>query len=229
MLRQGLKAATAVIGPLALRPDAPMPPAFIYLDLGNVVFFFDRDRSFVQMADASGTDASMVRRVVMDGGLQEALERGAIDWAEFHAEFCRRTGTRPDPAGLARAASDMFRLNPAMLPLIAGCRRAGVPMGILSNTCAPHWQFLVAGGYAILPGGFRELVLSHEAKSSKPDRLIYEVAAARAGVPPDRIFFCDDLASHVDAARSAGWDAEVFTSAPALTEQLSRRGLRLGV
>jgi putative hydrolase of the HAD superfamily len=206
-----------------------MPPAFIYLDLGNVVFFFDHDRSLAQMAAVSGTDPASVHRAVMAEGLQAALERGEIGWPEFHAEFCRRTATRPDPAALARAASDMFRLNTAMLPVIAGCRRAGVPLGLLSNTCDPHWPFLVAGGYAILPGGFRELVLSHEERAAKPDRIIYDVATARAGVPPERIFFCDDLAANVDAARAVGWDAEVFTSAHRLADQLARRGLRLGV
>lgn len=229
MLRGRLKAAGAAGGQVVPRHRAPMPPAFIYFDLGNVIFFFDRDRSFAAMAAVSGADAAAVEAAVMAGGLQKAIERGDIDWPEFHAEFCRRTGTRPDAAALARAASDMFTLNAAMLPIIAGCRRAGVPTGILSNTCDPHWDFLVSRGYAILPGGFREIVLSHEERSAKPDRGIYDVAAARAGVPPERIFFCDDLAPHVDTARSLGWDAEVFVSAHRLADQLARRGLRLGV
>lgn len=206
-----------------------MPPAFIYFDLGNVVFFFDRDRAFAQMAAVSGADVAAVHAVVMEGGLQKAIERGDIDWPEFHAEFCRRTGTLPDATALARAASDMFRLNTDMLPIIAGCHRAGVPLGILSNTCEPHWNFLLSGGYAILPGGFREIVLSHEERSAKPDRAIYDVATARAGVPPERIFFCDDLAPHVDTARALGWDAELFVAAHQLADQLARRGLRLGL
>jgi len=49
------------------------------------------------------------------------------------------------------------------------------------------------------------------------------------GVPPERIFFCDDLAPHIDTARSVGWDAELFVSAHQLADQLARRGLRLGV
>lgn len=206
-----------------------MPPAFIYLDLGNVIFFFDRDRAFRQMAAASGADTAAVEDAVMAGGLQQAIERGDIGWSEFHAEFCSRTGTRPDPEALARAASDMFTLNAALLPIIACCRRAGVPLGILSNTCDPHWQFLVSRGYAILPGGFREIVLSHEERAAKPDRAIYEVATARAGVAPERIFFCDDLAPHIDAARGVGWDAELFVSAHELAEQLARRGINLGL
>ncbi|MCE9630124.1 MAG: HAD family phosphatase [Planctomycetia bacterium] len=206
-----------------------MPPDFIYFDLGNVVFFFDRERAFRQMAEASGVDAARVRDAVMDGGLQQALERGDIGWGEFHAEFSRRTGTRPDPGRLARATSDMFDLNVAMLPVIAACNRAGIPLGILSNTCDPHWRFLASGDYGIVPGTFREIVLSHEVRMAKPDRGIYEFAASRAGVEPARIFFCDDLTEHVAAARAAGWDAELFTAAHVLTDQLTRRGLPLGL
>jgi len=72
-------------------------------------------------------------------------------------------------------------------------------------------------------------VLSHEAGAVKPEPAIYELAAARAGVEPGRIFFCDDLPGHVAAARAAGWDAEVFASAAMLSGQLARRGLALGL
>lgn len=206
-----------------------MPPAFVYLDLGNVVVLFDRGRAFAAMAAVSGAGAALVEETVIAGGLQRAIERGDIGWPEFHAEFCRRTGTRPDAEALAFAASDMFTLNVPLLPVIARCRRAGVPLGILSNTCDPHWRFLLAQRFAVLPGAFREVVLSHEERAAKPDPAIYAVAAARAGVPAERIFFCDDLAPHVDAARHAGWDAELFVSAHGLAEQLARRGLNLGL
>jgi FMN phosphatase YigB (HAD superfamily) len=63
----------------------------------------------------------------------------------------------------------------------------------------------------------------------KPAATIYSAAAARAGVPPGRIFFCDDIPAHVDAARQAGWDAEVFTTAADLVGALARRGLNLGL
>ena len=206
-----------------------MPPAFVYFDLGNVVFAFDRGRAFRQMAAVCGADPAVVGEVVMAGGLQERLERGDCDWEGFHAEFSRRTGTASDPEALARAASDMFALRAEILPVIAALERLGCPIGILSNTCGPHWRQLLEGRYAILPGGFREIVLSHEVRSSKPDPGIYAEAARRAGVPPERIFFCDDLPGHVAAARRAGWDAELFVSAAGLVDALARRGLNLGL
>ncbi len=205
-----------------------MPPAFVYLDLGNVMALFDRERAFRQMAAVCGAGVTTIREAVMDG-LQSDLEIGRLDWGGFHAEFSRRTGTRSDPAALAHAAADMFTLNVPMLPVIAALERTRVPLGILSNTCAIHWEHIVGLHWGILPGHFREIVLSYAEGSSKPEPALYAIAAKRAGVPPSSIFFCDDLPEHVAAARAAGWDAVIFTTAPALTRELAARGLTLGL
>ncbi len=205
-----------------------MPPAFVYFDLGNVIAAFDRERAFRRMAEACGADVSRVRAAVMDG-LQADLERGTIDWSAFHREFGRRTGTASAPETLAAAATDMFELNVGILPVVAALERRRIPIGILSNTCEIHWRHLLERGWGILPGGFRLAVLSYEVGASKPEPAIFERAAELAGTPPARIFFCDDMPEHVAAARTAGWDAEVFTSAARLADQLARRGIRLGL
>jgi len=176
-------------------------PAFFFFDLGNVLFSFDRPRAFRQMSAVCGVDPDQIHAVVMDGGLQAALERGTIDWRGFHAEFSARTGTTSDVGELAAAASDMFALNVPMVPVIAALERASCPIGILSNTCDPHWRHLVDAGFAILPGNFAPIVLSHEVGLMKPEREIYAAAASRVGVEPGRIFFCDDLPDNVAAAR----------------------------
>lgn len=204
-------------------------PEFVFLDLGNVLFAFDRDRAFRQMADVTGTTAALVEAAVMTGGLQADLEAGRLDWAGFHAEFSRRTGTTSDPAALARAASDMFTLKPDMIPVLAGLERIHCPFGILSNTCGIHWEHLRAGGWACLTGAVSQIVLSHEVGATKPDRRIFDAAATAAGVAPERIFFTDDLPEHVAGARAAGWDAEVFTTAAHLLAAFHDRGLNLGV
>ncbi len=209
-----------------LRPERP---EFVYLDMGNVIVSFDRERGLRQMAAVCGVDVTQVRAAGLDAEMHLRLERGDIDWPEYHAWFSRQTGTRSDADALAHAASDIFSLNVAMLPVIAGLERTGCPLGILSNTCAPHWEFLRACRYAVLPGNFASIVLSHEVGTVKPEPDIFAAAAARAGVAADRIFFTDDIPAHVDAARAAGWQAEVFTSAAALIDGLDRRGLRLGL
>jgi len=206
-----------------------MRPQFIYLDLGNVIVWFDHAKAWQQMADLAGIDSVAVRAAATAGGLQESLERGHIDWPQFHSQFSSRTHTATDPEALAHAASDMFSLNIGMLPVIAGLERTGCPTGILSNTCAIHWEHLLAKHYSVLPGNFVQIVLSHLVALKKPERGIYELAAERSGVRPDQIFFCDDIPAHVDAARAAGWDAEIFVSAVGLADALDRRGINLGL
>jgi len=207
----------------------PRRPDFVYLDLGNVIVSFDRPRAHRQMAHVAGLTVEEVQAALAAAELEARLERGAIGWPEFHAEFSRLTGTNPTAASLAEAASDMFALNVAMLPVIAGLERAGIPIGILSNTCGIHWDHLLAKRYAVLPGNVVAAVLSHEVAAVKPEAAIYAAAASRAGVPPERIFFCDDIPAHVEAARACGWDAEVFESAAGLIDALDRRGLNLGL
>jgi FMN phosphatase YigB (HAD superfamily) len=207
----------------------PVRPEFVFLDMGNVIVSFDRDRAFRQMAEVSGGDPATIRDVIMNGWLHDRIERGEIGWSEFHGEFSRRTGTTSNPEALAHAASDMFALKIDMLPVIAGLERTGCGLGILSNTCGPHWEHLLSRRYSVLPGNFQQIILSHEVRATKPGPDIYRLAAERVGVPPDRIFFCDDIPAHVEAARAAGWQAEVFTSAAGLIDALDRRGLKLGL
>lgn len=207
----------------------PRPPRFVYLDLGNVIALFDRQRAADNMAAVAGISPAAAHAAMFEAGLQTRLERGEIDWGEFHRSFSAITSSSSDAAALAEAASDMFTLNVSMLPVIAAIERTGCRTGILSNTCAPHWEHLVRRRFAVLPGRFGVTVLSHEAGSLKPERKIYDIAAERAGVPPGEIFFTDDMPEHVDAARAAGWDAEVFTSAHDLADRLARRGLNLGL
>lgn len=80
-----------------------------------------------------------------------------------------------------------------------------------------------------MPAPFSVLVVSHQVSLAKPTRAIYEHAQRAANTPADRIFFCDDLISNVDAARDAGWDATLFTSADQLIRDLNHRGVLLGL
>ena len=124
---------------------------------------------------------------------------------------------------------ESFRLNVGMLPVVAALERARVPLGLVSNITRDTWHHLLGLHWGILPGRFRELVMSFEVGSVKPEPAFFAAAAARAGVDPARIFYVDDTVGHVSAARTAGWDAEPFTSHLVLADALARRGLNLGL
>lgn len=206
-----------------------MTPRFVYLDMGNVIVNFDRERAIRNMTAVCGASPDRVREAIAADALGVPLERGDIDWAAFHGEFSRLTGTTSDPVDLAEAYSDMFELSVGMLPVIAGLERAGCRRGILSNTCGVHWEHLVSKGYGVLPDSFEILALSHEIGAIKPDRAIFDRAQALSGVEPGDIFFCDDLPEHVEAARLAGWDSELFTGPASLARSLEARGIDLGL
>jgi FMN phosphatase YigB (HAD superfamily) len=204
-------------------------PAFIYLDMGRVLLDFDHARGWERVAAASGVSVDDVEDFFTAQDRPRLLETGRLSLLQLHADFVRATQASIDADTLARAAGDIFTLRTEMLPVVAGLERAGVPMGILSNTCDIHWQHILRCGFAILPGGIDPLIFSHDVGSMKPEAAIYDEAARRAGVAAESIFFCDDIPAHVDAARAAGWDAEVFVGASQLVRQLAARGLRLAM
>lgn len=98
--------------------------------------------------------------------------------------------------------------------------RAQRRLGLVSNTNVIHWEFLRARFPELLEFDFR--VLSFEAGAVKPDAAIYAAVEQEARCPPGAIFYADDIADYVAAARGRGWQAEVFTSAEAFAAALAR-------
>lgn len=199
---------------------------FIYFDLGRVIVNFDNDRMCRQMAEVSGVSSDRVREILFTTGLQRAFELGEITPDQFYQKYCDLLGKRVDKEALSAAANDIFWLNLPMLPLVAQLQAAGWPLGILSNTCSIHFEWC-RNHYAILQKGFRCYALSCELHALKPDFAIFDAAARLAGVPPERIFFTDDIPAHTEAARKFGYDAVAFESTRQLAGELRARGIRV--
>jgi glucose-1-phosphatase len=211
-------------------------PKFLYFDLGNVLLHFDHHLACRQIADVAGVSAERVWQIIFAGDLETRYEAGQLDDDEFYELFCRHTGTRPDRAALLRAASEIFELNTSIVPLVAALSAAGNRMGVLSNTCGPHWAYCTAVAeslnqsgaprYGILTHSFDVFALSYQIGACKPDPAIFAAAARLAGCAPGEIFFVDDIAGHVAGARAAGFDAVQYTTTAQLAADLRARGLR---
>ena len=199
---------------------------FLYFDLGNVLLHFDHRIACRQMAEVAGVTADQVRRFLFDGNRLTQYEDGTLSREAFYQAFCRETGTCADLELLETAASNIFTLNASILPVVAKLKDAGYRIGILSNTCESHWNYITSRFKALFPQAFDVLAFSYEIGASKPDERIYVRAAELAGVPAQEIFYCDDLPANVEAARQAGFDAVLYTDTPALVSDLRRRGVR---
>jgi FMN phosphatase YigB (HAD superfamily) len=202
-----------------------MQPKFLYFDLGKVLVDFSYDQMLAQIGAVAGIDADAVRAVLFDTELLRQFESGKLSAAEFYESFCTATGSRPEFAALATAASAIFSLNLPMLPLVSQLQQAGYRMGILSNTCALHWDYCV-DQYRIVAEGFSVHALSFRIGTVKPEAAIFHAAAELAGVRPEEIFYVDDMPQHVAGARAVGFDAVQYTTTTALADELHRRGVR---
>jgi len=199
-------------------------PELLYFDLGKVLVDFDHQQMFRQIADVSGTDATTVSQILTDADLQRRHETGALSTREFYEQFCEMTGTRPALEELSEAVNAIFALRPSMEPVVRHLHATGWRLGILSNTFEGHWLYC-REHYPVLAECFSVFALSYELGAMKPDPRIYRAAAELAGVRPEAIFFTDDIAGNVAAARKVGFDAVQYTGTEALVEALRERGV----
>ncbi|MBH5321059.1 HAD family hydrolase [Aurantiacibacter sediminis] len=72
---------------------------------------------------------------------------------------------------------------------------------------------------------FEDVVVSGTEKVAKPDPAIYALAETRFGLPPSALFFIDDKAENIAAAKARGWHGHVFEDAAKLEADLTSRGL----
>jgi len=201
-------------------------PRFFYFDLGNVLLFFDHQLGCRQMAAAAGIDdPAAVWDCIFASGLQLEYEAGKLSSREFFDIFCERTGKKPDFDALALAAGAIFEINSSAKAVLSQLAAAGHRLGLLSNTNEIHWRYFSDGRYALIPEAFEVAILSFEVQSLKPEEKIFRIAAERAGLPPEEIFYVDDTAGHVAAAKALGFDAVQYTTTPQLVADLRERGV----
>lgn len=201
-----------------------MTAKFIYFDLGNVLVHFDPDIACRQVAEVLQTDAATIHTAMYDSGIEVQLESGQIDETEFLDGLFGRVGKTADADETLTAMSSMFRVNVPMIPVVAKLVASGVPMGILSNTCRPHWNWISEQNYSLLRLIGPIAALSYEIGCMKPDPKIYATACDIAEVQADDILFIDDRLDNVQGAIDCGWNGIHYSTVSTLIRDLRRAG-----
>ena len=128
---------------------------FIYFDLGNVLLNFDHHLACRQMGELSGLDAQQVWDVLfVPGGIKWQHETGQLSRRQFYDAFCEHTGSQPDPVAFELAGSSIFQLNASILPVVVNLEAAGHRLGILSNICESHWNYLTTSPNSAIATAF---------------------------------------------------------------------------
>jgi HAD superfamily hydrolase (TIGR01509 family) len=193
-----------------------MRDRFVYFDLGNVLVKFDHAIATRQLAELAGCSFAASQFALFDSGLETRYETGLVNSADFASEINRQLGTRHSEACILEAVSAIFEPNPDILKGLEHIRATGVGIGLLSNTCEGHWEWLRRQRWATVEGWFAPVVLSYEAKSMKPDTAIYLHCERCCGFSGSQIFFTDDRADNIAAAAARGWETYQFGSTDGL-------------
>ena len=197
-------------------------PDFVYFDLGNVLLFFDHGIAARSMAKVIGVDPEVIKRTVFDSELQIAYERGERTTSQFVSILSDQFGKKLSVDELKEAAADIFVPNMNILPVLERLRSMKIPLGLLSNTCEAHWEWILRMRYPQVLGWFDPIILSYEVQRMKPEPEIYKIPAEQCNVPAEKIFFTDDRLENIEGALRAGWQASLFTSADRLFDTIHR-------
>lgn len=198
---------------------------FVYFDLGNILLSFDPALACAGLAKLVGTSSENARIALYDSGLEVQYEHGHVSTHEF-AEQLRANlqvhESQISDDAIVESVSDMFTAVETMNGVLHSVRRMGLPVGLLSNTCAGHWEWIEKQRFPVMDFTFDAQILSFEIGSMKPDREIYQAAEAAADVPVSRILFLDDRLENVKAARSFDWQAEQCLGGPQAIDVLRK-------
>lgn len=188
----------------ATRPGA-REPAFdaVLCDIDGVIRFFDLSE-VSRLERVAGLPEGTTASVGFAPENDLPLLLGRItreEWADSIVRGLLPRVTPYEAEALARAFSTAgFRADEAVVDLLRYVREH-CPLVLVSN--ATRWlddDLALLG----LTGLAHSVVNSSLVGVAKPDRRIYEIAAERAGVAPDRCLFVDDRQENVDAAVALG-------------------------
>ncbi|MGA5816262.1 HAD-IA family hydrolase [Kitasatospora sp. NPDC094028] len=181
----------------------------VLCDVDGVIRFFDGD-GVAALERAAGVEVGSTAAVGFAPGNDLPLLLGRISKAQWVESIARGLAGRV-PVEAARAmaeafANSPFRADEAVVGLLRGVRER---CRVVLVTNATVWldEDLAELGLTDLADA---VVNSSVVGCAKPDRRIYEIAAARAGVAPERCLFVDDREENVAAAVALGMTGVLY-------------------
>ena len=199
----------------------------LLLDFGGVLTSSLYGR-MAEFCTGAGLPADAIARALATAegrAVTARAEAGLVPQRDFEVMLARQLGLPAD--GLIAGLMAGLAPRAEAVRLAGRARAAGKPVGLLSNSWGD-------GGYDVYTGYdlaamFDAVVISHLVRLRKPERPIFELAAAKLGVEPGECVFVDDTLTNVVTARAVGMAAVHYTGEPAQLAEVERLlGLRPG-
>jgi len=154
----------------------------------------------------------------------EPFQKGSIGEDAFWRRVCKNLGC-PLPKQTSlwdEAFRAVYVPRKEVFDLARRLRETGCKTSLLSNTEVPAMEFFLELKYEM----FDAATFSCAEGFAKPQREIYEIAARKLGLQPDRCVMIDDKPEFVEGAREAGMQGIVYQSLEQAERDLATLGVR---
>ncbi len=162
---------------------------------------------------------------IMWKGFYSDYTVGKLTTDEFLDKFAE-TYNLPQQDVTREVFTESFRRALAPMPgmedVLIKLRDSGVTIAMLSDTAE---MFADARRSWLFSEYFDKIFLSFEIGYKKPDVHAFQAVTDHYKVQPDEVFFIDDTPGNIDAAKTYGMDAVVFTDADTLLKTLQEYNL----
>lgn len=195
----------------------------ILFDLGNVLVPFQLERGYAAFSEFTGLPAHTISARLKNSTVYSDYESGRIGTTQFHDTMQDLLQMSFKLEQLREAWNRIFLPDTATSEELVAALKSNYRLVLLSNTNSLHFDWL-RERYSILRH-FDAFTLSHEVQAMKPDPKIYAAAIANAQCEPNECFYTDDILNYVEAARSHGIRAELFTGETDLKRHFSNHGI----
>jgi putative hydrolase of the HAD superfamily len=189
----------------------------IVFDFGGVVFRWQPVamlmRELPHIATNETSAGLWVGRIFQNyGGDWGDFDRGTVEPAALVQRIARRTGlSAADVQRVVDAVPQELQPLPDSVAWVRRLQAAGHTLFYLSNMPVPYAQHLEDSHdfFSCFTAG----VFSARVRMVKPERAIFDFAAAQFGKTAGELVFFDDHLPNVQAAQAAGWQALHFSDA----------------
>lgn len=175
----------------------------VCFDLGKVLLHFDWKLMVDRVAEKSPLPPEEIARLLKEDPQCVVYEIGGISSAKFFSHLKKNLQYKGTARELRAAFSEIFTPMTEHIALAAQLA-PHYPLAIISNTNEAH--IVHAEAIYSFFSLFHARIYSHQVKTAKPKREIYQIALdALGGIDPLEALFIDDLEPNILGAVQLGW------------------------
>ena len=199
------------------------PNKVVIFDVGGVILFCDHMLICSRLSNLCEQTPSDIYQFIFKDGLEKLYDEGGMSSREFYEKI--RQGLKADMEfdEFRQIWSDIYEENLSVTHLIKELKKNNYKMYLLSNTNELHYLH-IRNKYKILDE-FDDYILSYKVGNRKPNRVIFESALEKSGLPASNHIYIDDMEEHVDVAQSIGMIGILFRSTTQLKRELEEAGV----